>query len=253
MYGQEAHVFEDLGLILVVTSGDFAPKRKNEYFRKYAKQMIIDADEKATPSAEYTDFIGSRALDVYPKSEIRSPLEKTIEGKTWRLKKHPLLNAIGLPLSVLAPATVFMSKNRAGNINDVQFCFSEQGCTFSWSEKEERNTVLCNMNGGYYKSKMRLADIELTAYSAARWLDSETLEISIRPMQTIAKRVLTFRFADNRLTMSVKLSPPVRCVLESVAYDVMKGIRPKALQKALINVFLGFDRYLEPKTKGKKL
>ena len=115
---------------------------------------------------------------------------------------------------------VYMSGDRAGNMDNVVFHFNDDNCTMTWDEGDEHNTIICGMDGKARTSPITLAGMNFTAFSTAAWIDEKTLEIHMRPVGGVCMRIIKLTFNGN----IVKLSPSSRMTMtdmaENLALDV---------------------------------
>ncbi len=158
---------------------------------------------------------GKEIFLPFEKSE-RYENEKNIENRIIRFRPHILNNILGLPLSVMPFSTVFMTKDRAGNINGCRLNFKDDCCVFSWNEGDESNSILCGLDGEYKVSKMKLASKKYNVYSSALWQDENTLKIMIRPIESIDTRFLVFTFNGDK----VKMKPTSEVTIENTVYSI---------------------------------
>lgn len=250
MYGQTAITYEDKRLICLLNSGEMQPDRSFEIFSKVADACTEPDLNAVSRNTLLDEFLADRPIDIYEPGALRSELEGSLSGKTLHFANHLLLNTVGFPPSILPPTSVYMSKDRAGNINDISFDFNADGCYFSWHEGNEHNIVFCPMNGSCAMSDIVLAQIPFTACCAARWLDESTLEVSIRPMQSVAKRTLTFSFSGKRVTMQPSFSPSIRRIIDSITGNVSGAVKNEHLRKGIEGAMGKLDKVMEPVSKG---
>lgn len=250
MYGQTVQAYEDKGIICAINSGDAEPNRALSIFDRFAEAAIVEADEAAEPSEEYTRFISSRPIDVFEESPYRPELEKQLDGKTIRFGSHPALKAVGFPPGLLPPQAIFMSKDRAGNMNNIRFDFREDGCMFTWTEGDESNTVFCPMTGKGHFDRITLAQIPFIACSTAKWLEPDTLEVQIRPMQCVAKRILTFKFNGKRVKLTSSCSPSTNNFAKGIAGNVGELIKNPKFKAIVEEKMEHLDRVIEPDSTG---
>ncbi len=93
--------------------------------------------------------------------------------------------------------------------------------------------------------------IDYKVCCSAAWKDEQTLDVWIRPLQTIAVRKLHFVFKGNRVRMTPRTTPP----LKDMAYNIAEGIDDlvknpvlsNLLKKAMHQVW----RIAEPVHKGR--
>ncbi|NMP38258.1 MAG: serine hydrolase [Clostridiales bacterium] len=217
MFCQMSYIFEKEDCAAVITSCSPTDTPYYEALEILRNEGFIQPDANATADEEFIKSISERKIDFIPKSAIRSKLEKSISGRTVHFKKDKILNAVGFPTGVLHLAAVYMSKYRAGNIDDVRFDFYGEDMRFSWREGNERNSVKCGMNGEYINSRIVLANTPYTAASAAFWQDERTLNVWIRPIESLCCRKLKFTFeSGGTVKMEPASSPDVSDIVASV-------------------------------------
>ena len=116
---------------------------------------------------------------------------------------------------MLPLAVVYMSANRAGNIDNVILEFAENECTMTWDEGKEHNKIHCGMDGVDRYSKIRLGGIDLTAVSTAAWEDENTLEIRMRPIESICERRIKLVFNGKNVTLYPSSNPPLSTIADN--------------------------------------
>ena len=158
---------------------------------------------------------------------------------------------MGFPVSVINVAALFMEKNRAGNIDNAVFTFGEDGGTFRWSENDETNTVDFGMDGKYRYTRITLAGIPLTAASCAFWTGENELELWIRPVESIAKRIMHFSFDGKKVRMKPLSDPPMQNFVECIAGTIEGMFKAKPLKSLAKKALVKFRELLEHEHKGK--
>lgn len=218
MFSQFGIVFEDIDAILAVNGGNIDEHQTREAIWHHFPKAFIDDN----PNAEGVQ-IAIKPYETLPKAP-RSFLENSIDGKKLVFGKAHVLTVIGMPVSVLPLASVFMEKDKAGNITNVSFRFHENDVTMTWSEGDETNTILVGMDGEYRYDKIVLGGIGYTTAATASWISENVLEVQIRPIETVAERRLVFRFKDgNKVTMEPSTLPPSSVMLDNIKNSV-KGV-----------------------------
>lgn len=249
MYGQTANVYEEKDLICLINSGEMNPGRVIKIFNTLA-DCCIEPVPDAKQNDEFISFLANRPIDIIEPSILRSPLEDSVKGKVIRFAYHAAQNIAGFPLSVLPPTSIYMSKDRAGNINNVSFEFNDDGCFFTWSEGKERNTVFCPMDGTVAYTPIILAQMPFSACCSARWQSESTLEINIRPIQSVAKRTLIYKFNGSRVAMYASLSPSIAKIIDSIAGNVGDAVKNEKLRPYADSALRKLDRVFEPVSNG---
>ncbi len=196
MFCQYAISFEDYDACLVMTSEHSDLQETLDVIWKYMPQAFINSDfEKITKEITLPD-----------KSEVivkeRNEKEKQINNKIYKLRKCKFINFIGFPISALPMPIVFFAKDRGGNMTDLSFAFDDKGCSFSWREDGGfKNTVYLSMNGEANIDKIVLGELQMTVRCYAYWENVNTLVMHIRPLSSVAERILKFEFKGKRIKM----------------------------------------------------
>ena len=187
---------------------------------------------------------------LYPSD--RSAMESVIRNRYIKFRKKILLNLVGFQLSVLPMAVTYMLTGKPGNIDMVKFDFYEKDCTMQWTEGLETNTIVLGLDGRYCYSKITLGNIDFTVCANAFWLDNESLLVTIRPIQTIAKRNLIFEFRPKDKVVMIPSSSPSGAEILNSLDGFFEQMIPN---KTILNVFNKLMTYapklLEPKHYGK--
>lgn len=251
MFSQFGIVFKDYDAQLVVNCAEVSEQKTRDcIWRHFPGAFLEEGETVDAPTVNLKAMCDEAALPMQLAS-FHSELEKCIEGKTIHMRKKILINLIGFPVSVLPFAATYMTKDRAGNIDRIRLHFAEDECTMDWVEGDEENSVVCGMDGHYRYGQIRLGQIDYTVCCTAAWKDDETLDIWIRPLQTIAVRKLNFIFKGNQVRMTPRTTPPLR----DMAYNIAEGIDDLVkhplfshlLKKAMHQLW----RIAEPVHKGK--
>lgn len=249
MFTQQGIVFSKYDAIIILTMSEVDESKPRKCLWKYFPQGFLSKNA-AMPKADAAQ-IRFAPLPPHPAAPRNTVLEQRIDGREIRFFPFHLANFIGFPMSVLSLAAVYMSANKAGHINRVVLCFQPDTCTMQWREGPEKNCVTCGMDGSYRTSRMRLGDIALTAISSAAWLDENTLEISIRPIETVCARKMRFAFRGNRVTMRPTCVPDMKGVAENLAETLGDFLKNPLLLKTAQLILLHGYRLLEPKHRGR--
>ncbi len=196
MFCQYAISFEDYNTCLIMTSEHSDLQETLNVVWKHMPEAFIEPDSNNE----------AQKITLPDKSEIivkkHSDIEKSISGKKYALRKCRFINFIGFPISVLPMPIVFFAKDRGGNMNDLKFVFSEDGCTFSWEEDGGfKNRIFISMNGEESFDEVCIGELKMPVRSYAFWEKSNTLVMHIRPLSSVAERVLKFEFNSKRIKM----------------------------------------------------
>lgn len=248
MFSQFGIIAQDYDSIFVMTAGEIDEQKTRDCIWRHFPKCVIEPDSEPTPEIKPA----LSPLDDDLPAIKRSPLEAEIADRTIKFKKNLLLNTVGFPQSVLPLPIVYMSGYRAGNINNVVFSFTENECSFSWSEGDEKNTVICGMDGVPRKTPMTLAYMNFTAFATAAWISDNELEIHIRPVESVCQRILKFTFDGNNVDMKPSSKMPISAMSENLAKDMehfLPNIAP--IQKAGVKAFEILPDIVDCKNHGK--
>lgn len=250
MFSQFGIVFKDYNAQLIMTCCETLEQKTRDCIFRHFPQMFIDK-KRARPK-EAIELPELSPLPNLPAAP-RSVMEEFIKGKTIHFYKNPVLNAAGWPLSMLPLAVVYMSANRAGNIDNVVLDFSENECTMTWDEGSEHNTIVCGMDGNDRRSHIRLGGIDFTAVSSAAWTSDSTLEIWMRPLESVCERRITLEFEGSSITLYPESQPPLSTIANSVKGEVQTFIPNEKLAELGGKALMKLDRIVEAPIPGKMI
>lgn len=236
MFSQFGIVLPEYDAIVIVTDGEVNETKARNCVWRHVPKIFIAEGSPATETEEEFKQKTTRSEEIQQVT-VRSTLERKIDGKVIRFRKNILLNLIGFPMSVLPFAATYMMKIHSGNIDKVTFRFGEDECVMEWSENKDRNSVVCGMDGRYRYDKIRLAEVDFTVCSTASWKDSETLEVWIRPLQSVARRSLKFNFIGSYVRMKPSTSASLKDMAYSLA-DSLDEIIPNKIIAKIGSVFM---------------
>ncbi len=251
IFGQIGHIDKKNNLIISVISGD-----TNDYLVWRSISDFYDTDWDIAPqknSARNTALskkLSSYSIDTAPYSSYRSIIEADIDSRTILFRPSLSANAAGFPPSVLPIVATYMTKDRAGNIDKVRFRFHDHYCYFQWTEGDETCCVKVGLDGKYRASRVTLAGTRYTMYSAASWINSNTLEVSIRPIESLGKRMLTFHFEGSSVKLETYTDPSLDEIITSIKSmiaDMFKSDKGKAAGEKL---FTSLRDKIQPVLKG---
>ncbi len=197
-------------------------------------QALIDCLWKHIPeifgSENPTSFQDGIVFDLpafaIPAKKPRSTLEKEINNKTLKFQKPMFVNLIGYPVSVLPMPVIFFCTEKGGNINNVRFSFTPNGCDFFWTEKGKyENSIPISLNGDLSRGHIYVGDLSVDVQSYGYWKNENTLVLHILTVGAVSERVLKFTFHKNKVTMhpstipdtaqnAKKIGEKLKCVLK---------------------------------------
>jgi hypothetical protein len=121
----------------------------------------------------------------------------------------------------------------------------------TWDEGKEHNTIACGMDGEYRHSDIHLGGMDFTAVSSARWISDDSIMIKMRPLESVAERIITLTFKDNTVTLVPESNPPLSTVASGIRGTVEQFISIEALAQLGGKAVMKLDRVLEAPVSGK--
>ena len=158
---------------------------------------------------------------------------------------------LDFPMSMLPLAVTYMASDKAGNIDDVLFRFKEDALTLTWREGDETNTVKAGLDGRYCYGEMLLGGVNYKVCCTAKWLNNNSLFVSVRPIETIGKRMLEFRFRGDKVTMLPSSSPTIPEIAEFLEKGFRDMCHVRIVQKAAHVILSILPPIVEPKHRGR--
>lgn len=253
MFSQFGIVFPEENAVLVCFGAIASEQEARDCIWRHFPKAFIEPDKRAK-EPEYEDFykIADEFKIDNPSVSVRSLQEAKLNNKTIEIKRKILLNLIGFPVSVIPFTVTFLNGKRAGNIDNINFTFKEKECLMSWCEGNEKNTVICGMDGHLRYDDITLAGVKYKVCCYAEWDEGDILKVNIRPVETASKRKLKFTFVGTENVIMKPLSTPkvkdMAVSLVGAASEVIDNdLVVKVMQKATKYV----PWVLEPRHKGK--
>lgn len=253
MFSQFGIVFPEENAVFVCFGAISSEQEARDcIWRHFPKAFIEETKKPKGFSMEEFEALASKYPIDTPKESERVVMEAKLNNTTIELKEKLLLNLIGFPVSVLPFSVTFLNSNRAGNINDVNFKFNENDCEMSWREGDEKNTVLCGMNGHMKYGEITLGGVKYKVCCYAEWDENDTLKVNIRPITTVGKRKLKFNFKENeKVELTPSSTPCLKEMADSLVESAAAIIPSEFVIDALKEVTKFVPKILEPKLKGK--
>lgn len=245
MFSQFGIVFEDLDAVVAINGGNINESQARAAVWNHFPKAFID-DNADSDGVK----ISIKPYDKLPKAP-RSFLEDSLNNRRLVFGKAHVLTVLGMPVSVLPLAAVFMEKDKAGNISNVRFNFRDDDMILTWSEGDETNTISVGMDGEYRYDNIVLGGIAYTTAAIAAWTSENVLEVQIRPVETIAERRLVFRFKDgNKVTMEPSTLPPSSTMLDNIKDSVKHIIASQAVGELASKVIPLANPFADPVHNG---
>ncbi|MBQ3603205.1 MAG: serine hydrolase [Clostridia bacterium] len=246
MFSQFAFVYKDYDAVIVTTSNELDEDKALECIARHDKEMFFDGE--APETVEIPEF---SALPELEARERQPEQESKIEGKTIKLTPNPVLAAVGFPLSVLTIPAVYMSVYKGGPMDNIRFNFYEDECTMYWTEGKDSNIIHIGLDGNARYSRMTLGNLKYTACSSAAWLDKKTLEVWIRPLESINQRRLKFVFKGNSVLVEPSSMPTTEYITSKLAPTLRNEITNETLYSMFSAVFLNSHKIIEAPQRGR--
>ncbi len=250
MFSQFGIVFERYDAVFVITASEIEEQKVRDCIWRHFPSMFLEEDTVLSKKDTLTIKPNLAALQEL-KASPRSPYEKIIAGRTMVIKPQILLNAANFPLSMLPVTIVYMSADKAGNIDNIRFEFGENECTMSWSEGMEKNIIACGMDGIPRNSAIRLAGINFSASSTAEWKTEKTLSVWMRPLESVCQRRVDFAFNGLKADLFFSSCPETKSMLNSLSESVDEYVKNPVAVKAAQKVMRKAHKIVEPTLKGK--
>ncbi len=250
MFSQFGFVFEDYDAGVIITASEvFEQKMRDCVWRHFPKAFI---EENGEP---YADEATLSKLTIPPLPELsKAPrcfqMEKRLEGKMIKMKRPIALNQAGFTVSMMPLAVFYMSADKAGNMDYLRFRFGKDSCKLSWSEGKVRNTILCGMDGIGRKCRITLGGIQFTVSCSAAWKNQNTLQVWVRPLESICQRRLTFVFDGNNIKMIPRSSPELGTIADNIAQGAGEFIGNPFLTRIAQSILEKGYVVLEPTHRG---
>ncbi len=250
MFSQFGFVLEEYDAVIAITACEIQEQKYRDCLWRHFPDAFFD--ESAGVPQEDVSHEGPRLepladLPVAP----RSPYEKIVQGRTLKTQRKRLLEAANLPLSMLPIAIVYMSADKAGNVDNIEFEFRENECRLSWTEGDESNAVLCGMDGKPRLSEIHLAGMDFTASCTAAWEGEKTLVILMRPLQAVSQRQVEFVFDGFDVEIYFSSFPPTKKMLLILSGSIEEYIKNAVAVKAVRKIMQSAHKLVEPAMKGR--
>ncbi len=216
MFSQFGIVAKDYDAAFIMTAGEVNEQKTRDCIWRHFPKCLIEADAEET----LEERPALAPLDDDLPAMQRSLLEEWLHGKKMKFSKNMVLSAAGFPVSMLPIPIVYMSADKAGGITDIVFEFDEDTCTMSWAEGDEKNTIVCGMDGKPRRSPITLAKMPFTANSTAAWTTQNELTIHMRPIEAVCQRIIKFTFDDDEVSFSPSSKPPITAIADYLKHDM---------------------------------
>jgi CubicO group peptidase (beta-lactamase class C family) len=246
MFSQFALIFPQYDACVVTTGGELDAGGACRAIFRHIPALFGGGGE--APAA---DIPALPAYAPLPAREREPALEEQLNGRCIRFipTAQPVGKALGLPLSMMPMMIFFMSADKAGGIDRVHLRFARRGLALSWSEGKERNTVLCGMDGAWRKCEITLGGVKFLLACSAMW-EGGALHVRLRNLNSVAERLLTFRFKGRAVRMLPRSAPALERMTGGAAQAVRDSIPVEALGNLLAGAMDKITGLAEPEHFG---
>ncbi len=248
MFSQFAYVFPDEEAVVIMTDNEINEDKTRRCLEEHIDELFFDGE--APEAKEIPELPELEEIEAQPR---QPKTEKEIDGKTIKITPNPVLQAVGFPLSVLTFPAIYMCADKAGPIDNVRFNFYENECTMYWTEGDESNIVHIGLDGEARHSKIRLGKLNYTLSSSGAWVDENSFEIWLRPLEAIGQRRLKFTFKGDNVTVTPSSMPTLQYLANELAPTVQSMIPGQAayamFKLMLLNVYKVLDADQKAKIK----
>ena len=197
MFCQYAISFDDYDACLVMTSDHSDLQQTLDIMWHYIPAAFIEPniDGEGVSISLHSD-------EVDPAPSARRSIEKSVSGKTYKMRRCRFVNKIGFPVSMLPMPVVFFAKNSGGNMDDIKFDFDEGGFYLSWKEDgDQHNRAYFPLDGSASMNTVSIGDFKLNCRCWAKWETDTVLYLRLRPLEGVAERIIHFEFNGKRIKM----------------------------------------------------
>ncbi len=246
MFSQFAYIYKDLDAVIVTTNNEINEDKMHQCLARHDLDMFFDGE--APETVEIPEFTELAEIEA---SERQPEREKKIEGKTIKVAFNPMLATIGFPLSILTFPAVYMSAYRPGPMDNIRFNFYDDECTMYWTEGKEANIIHIGLDGKARHSKIMLGKLRYTLCSSGAWLDDRTLEIWIRPLESINQRRLKFTFKGSSVNIAPSSMPTLPYLANELVPTLQDMLPGETVYSMFKLMFLNIHRILDADHKGK--
>lgn len=251
LFSQFGIVFPEYNATVTVTGAIPEEQVARDCIWRHFPKAFTEPSNRKTEIPQLKEILASSPIDA-PVLSPRSTRENQIEGRTIRVRKKIFLNIIGYPVSVLPLAVTYMLGDKAGNYDNFVFSFGKNECSMSWTEGKEKNTVVCGMDGHQRYGTMVLGGLEYLVCCTAEWRNDDELHIHVRPVTTVAKRILRFRFkANDKVDIFPASTPSVAESSEMLINGVGDLIKSPLAAAVIRKAFSFLPVILDSRYKGK--
>ncbi|HZK38873.1 MAG TPA: serine hydrolase [Clostridia bacterium] len=250
MFSQFGIVMEKYDAVIVITACEIHEQKYRDCIWRHFPDAFFDESVALPLKAPPHLSLQLEPLEDLPALP-RSSYEKIVHARTLKTQRNRLFEAAKLPLSMLPIAVVYMSANKAGNIDNLEFEFGEKECRLGWMEGKESNSVLCGMDGEARLSEIHLAGMNFTASCTAAWTSEKTLTFLLRPLQAVSQRQVDFVFDGFNVDIYFSSHPPTKKMLLVLSGSLEEYIKNAMAVRTVRRFMENAHKLIEPTMKGR--
>lgn len=247
LFGQRCFMFPENDALVVLNCGEAEDYKVMKVFWKYFPNCFgpEPLPENKDAHNEMLETIGNCHVEDLPATERNTEMEEKISGRLITCKTSEFV-------SVITVSITQMLYNKPGVINAMKFNFDDEKLLFYWREKEYENTIEVGLDGKYRMSEITLGDLHYHTYSKAAWQEDGSLELWIRPIETAHVRKFNFRFKEDSVKVTNKMTPRLQDLviyyMTFTGYPIKGEINETIVKEAVKTLGLPI---VEPDFKGK--
>lgn len=246
MFSQLAYIYKEYDAVVILTNNEIIEDKAIECYRRYFPDAFFD--NVNPPTVEIPEFT---PLDEAPIMPRQPETEKAISGKTIKLNPAAAYHLLNYSLSTLTFPAIYMSAVKPGPVDNFKFNFYEDECTMYWTEGKESNVIHIGLDGNPRRSKITLGKLNYTASSTAAWLNENTLEVWIRPLESINQRKFRFVFKGNSVTLEPSSNPELSYIAEKLLPTINRMIPNPTAYKLFSKFLLQSHKLVDAPYRGK--
>ncbi len=238
---------KDFNSVLICTCSHIVPEDTVDVIVNHFPRMIINKQEN--PPKEKIDF----ALECIPViCSERNEFENEIKGRVLKFRGSVLMNAVGVPFSMLPLVNIYLAPDKGDNINNIVLDFTDDTCLFSWDEGKDHNMIHCAMDGSLRYDRMHISGMEYNIVCAAAWVNETSLEIQVRPLESINERRICLEFgAKNSVTLRASSVASSEELCDEIGDIAAEYLQSDEMYKPLSSLTSNFSFILNSPLKGK--
>ena len=240
MYGQWGIVLKDYNAVVALHSQSCNVQAFIDEMWKYFPRVFIEKSDGSKVD-ELQALLKQNEEFTPPKAE-RSPKEKEFEGKYKLHSIYKIGDVFNQPVSMMPMVdNGTMPQHSKKSMDDFDIKFTEDSMVLNWSEGEEINTIEIGLAGKVKESNTILGTFPFKTISYGEWLNENTLDITIRFIETPVNRRLLLKFKKNQIKIKVTSHPTAKEFVFGYIGEV--SIKPTPFVRAMLTPIL---KVLEP-------